>query len=1365
MKKRTRFLFLTTTLVFVSVIISYFLLPSNEQMALNNYKDKNYAEALAIYEKQLADDNLSVDTVSTLTKVYLQYAKIDEAISVMEKFVAQNPSNLEARQELGSLYQYGQRTDDYVRNLEVMNELAKTSETMQKLMETYNLQNKEDKNIPLMIKKIIEENQGSPEEHRNLANILAAAKKYPQSLAVLELMQQKFAQQMLFGDYELMLRMYIELSKGKQAEAFAVTLVDKNFSDDEFARIANILLFLVSPQAAYNYVQALPEKVRGGDKVFEQNITILQAVSKKEKAYQMALMRYQEGKLSQDLLDDLMLLASNVGNKELFAELKGKINYDNLSASDVLSLIDVASGAGDEELIAKLKKRGDDIVAQTNDEYLAVILALMEGENQDSEQVIAVMNDQQLINRKLAIAQLCAKYKMNACVQSFFEQLPPYKDMSNEELAAAIGVLQQNGDYKQAYELANEAIATHEGGGFQNIWFPLAAIFAEAEIIKPYLVEGSPLESKAYIDGYYLAMDNKSYSNAVAIAEFLYSENDNDANRNFVAQAYLMSGNYEQALPLIRKTKDKVANGEQDYLFVLTKLAKNNPTYGAELRKYGIEVLESGTNGKRKQAMIGALIAGGQQTAIMPYIKSMAIANPREWSYLYANYLQKTSGQGAVTQFWQQVAERHAGDVELRRQIAYNLLENGEKDVAIQMFMALCDDSNARANDSLTKELLYLWSPIYPEEALQWLNQKAVNATDATEKRAWLINMANGTNDAGLLELAERQPALLKVNVVENRYIDVLAKSDDAKAEAYFKKAISATNDVAQLLNYANLAQGYGFQNQAHAAYDAALKQAPNNPLVLAKAGVFAAGEANYEVSKQLLGNYFKAEIPSLPNTAEAYRPHFYYGEDLRREGKTQEAKKYYKQVINAAQMSPAKDYELQSMAATSLARIGKEKQAIAEFQRLIAEKPNDRQLRADYSALLVDVKQYELAEKSLPAWREVEQKDKQSEKQEQQFAIQNELIKSRIEVENGRGYDAAMRTRALSDKYPEDAQVLGFAANVENFNGNWPYARRLINKAHELKPYNDDITALQRGIERLHASNVYLDGSWRSLGKNNEYIGTLGGSYDVNENVQVGVELQNDWVRSTDLRLSNGVQGKFNDERQRGEAFLRYFDEKGDTSQLSIFANNDTAGLGAYHRFVNPLGLSNFGLEFQRPDWQFVQGVIDDATRNRAFVGHRYSPTNPVIIEGQVGLNQYNTKNGDNLSSTATIQGSVSYRIKEAPYVAVSYNLDAEYELSEKNSRLSNGQPYQLFPLDSREVHSIGVLASHNFSKDTNAEGFASYGYERIDGNSGPAVEGRVTHYLDDRWAVQGHAGYGFRGGANDGSLTQGGIRLMYRY
>jgi tetratricopeptide (TPR) repeat protein len=114
MKKRTRFLFLTTTLVFGSVVGSYFMLPSNQQMALNNYKDKNYAEALAIYEKQLADDNLSVDTVSTLTKVYLQYAKIDEAISVMEKFVAQNPSNLEARQELGSLYQYGQRTDDYV---------------------------------------------------------------------------------------------------------------------------------------------------------------------------------------------------------------------------------------------------------------------------------------------------------------------------------------------------------------------------------------------------------------------------------------------------------------------------------------------------------------------------------------------------------------------------------------------------------------------------------------------------------------------------------------------------------------------------------------------------------------------------------------------------------------------------------------------------------------------------------------------------------------------------------------------------------------------------------------------------------------------------------------------------------------------------------------------------------------------------------------------------------------------------------------------------------------------------------------------------------------------------------------------------
>ncbi len=1445
MKSRSRFMIGAMSFVLTAVGGSYFLLPSDQQIALNNYKDKEYGQALKSYEEQFANGNLSVDTVSTLTKVYLQYAKIDEAIDVMESFVGANPSSIEARQELGRLYQYGQRTDDYVKNLEAMNQLAASSEGTKKLMETYNIQGEDNKNIPFMMRKILEESQGSLQEHRNLANILASAKEYEQALAVLTLMQKKYDAEMLFSDFELILRMHAEMGNKAEAEKFAISLVGKNFSDTEFARIANVLLFLISPEAAHNYVAALPEKAQLSDAVFEQNITILQSLGKKEQAYEVALERYKQGKLSRDLLDDLMLLSSYVGNKKLLTELRDKIDYETLGTTDILVLLEVANNAGDGELMRRLQERGKIVVAQTNDEYLAAMLGLMAGNGEDQQKITRIMESEAMLTRRLAIAQLCAKRKMGTCVEAFFKQLPPTDTLSDSELIATIQLLQESNSRAKAFELAKTAIAEREGAAFQNAWFPLAAVFENAEVIKPYLVEGASFEDKTYRDGYYLAMDEKNYANATLIAEYLYSKKENDENRNFVSQSYLRAGNYEQALPLLRATKDATKNGEGDYLFVLTKLSKTNPIYGAELRKYGVSILASNADGKRKQMIIGALIEGGQQSAIMPYIKGMAMDNPREWAYLYAGYLLKTQGQPAVTEFWQQVVARHKGDVELRRQVAYNLLENGEKTVAIDMFMGICDDVKAKPSDDLVQQLLYLWSPIYPENALVWLNNKAAVAADTNDKRAWLVHMANGTSDDGLLELAKRQPALLEISSVENRYITALAKIDDASLSNYLQQKTAATQDIAQLLSYADTAQSYGLRDEARNAYDAALKISPANPLVLGKAGVFAASEANYVQSSELLNNYFKAELPSLPNTIEAYRPHFYHAENLRRENDNN-AKKYYAQVVEAAKSAPMADTELQSLGALSLARLGKKKQAIAAFEKLIATKPNDRQLRADYSAMLVDLQEYDIAKKSLPVWREnmvaqtsyepanvggaqtdyrsadggakmivrnnggniakikqlpwvayvvegrdealvvakdevniqamsndsgevflhpVAQKNRQLEKLNQQFMVQNELINARIEVENGQGYAASQRTRALTKNHPNNPQVLGFAANVENFNGNWPYARRLINKAHQLQPRNDDIISLQRGIERLHASNLYIDGHWRALGKSNEYIGSAGGSYDVNENVQVGLDLQNNSVRSTILTLSDGKTGKFNEERQRGEAYLRYFDELGDTSQVSLFANNDTAGLGAYHSFSNQLGLSNVGLEFQRPDWQFVQGVIDDATRSRAFVGHRFSPSNPVTIEGQLGVNQYNTKNGNNLSSTITAQGSVSYRLQQVPYFALSYNLDLEHELNDKRGILPNGQEFQLFPMQSREVHSVGVLASHNFSKDTNAEGFASYGYERISGQSGPAVEGRVTHYLDDKWAVQGHAGYGFRGGANNGSLSQGGVRLMYRY
>jgi hypothetical protein len=240
---------------------------------------------------------------------------------------------------------------------------------------------------------------------------------------------------------------------------------------------------------------------------------------------------------------------------------------------------------------------------------------------------------------------------------------------------------------------------------------------------------------------------------------------------------------------------------------------------------------------------------------------------------------------------------------------------------------------------------------------------------------------------------------------------------------------------------------------------------------------------------------------------------------------------------------------------------------------------------------------------------------------------------------------------------------------------------------------------------------------------------------------------------------------GSFNEERQRGELFARYFNDSGSQSQASLFANNDTAGVGLYHSFVNRLGFTNLGVEYHRPNWGFVEGIIDDATRDRVEVGHRYSPTDKIILTGELGLNKYNTEYDTNLVQSTTVSASASYRLQEAPYIAVGYGLDAEYTDSKKAGLDDTGRVTQRFPLDSREVHLSNVFGSHDFNEDTNAEGFAAYGYDRMSGDSGPSVEGRLTHYLDDRLSVQGRAGYGFRGTASSGDVTNAGVRLQYRY
>ncbi len=1459
--KKVRFIILTCIFVVAAFFFSRYLVPSNDEIALTTYKDKEFEKALGDYKTQYertqapgSTEKLTIGTASNLADVYLQYAQIDNAVEVMERFVELNPDNIEARVKLLELYDLAQRPDDATEQLEIILRETDKPEYRDKLKSAYLLSEKTGKTIPLMFEIIGNKGEGSAQEFRRLARLLASTKRYEEALEVMNLFEERYASEFIFDDYELKLRLLIENEKFADAQKYALFLRDKNLSRDEISNISNVLLYRVNPQAALEFIRGYINEVEKSPRLLSQYVSILSATDNSEAAYSILKQQYDNGVLHPSLYDEMVALSIRYGNDELANSLIKDIPYNNLEEDEVIAMIDVGLRYKKPALLEALKPRAVQVAERNNDDYLLAMLTVAEGARNPAL-VVQSLKAQPSFAKRLQLAQLCAQQNVAPCVTAFSEMIPPVQTMTDADIVATAQLLRESKNYNDAYALINRAREMRQNPEFDAVWFPLAAIKADNDVIDAFLAEDPEyLSQDTFTTAYYLAANNGQYQNAGDIAEYVYKKDDSSENRELITQTYMRAKQYENALPLLREDKDKSANAENDYLFVLSKLARKKAEYARELSEYGSKVLNSNISDKRRQNIIYALVDGGQQHTVMPYVRNLALQRPDEWAFLYADYLKKRSGNEAYRNFWMDVAARHKNNDTLRSQIAYNLLEQGYSADAEAIFMDVAKDKPA--DSDMVKQLVYIWSPVFDAEALSWLNQRAANADTIEEQQEWITLMANGVTDEQLAGMVESYPQLLEQRIFEERYLDYVQRTQTPEAGKtiianYIAPRIDNTYELQRLNRYAEFANAYNLNEIERNAYKRGLALSPDHPEMLARLGVSYYGEADYSRSEELLSHYFNTgadeRAMSIPSF---YRPEYYYAELLRRERRNEEAEVYYQRVIDMAAQTPASDTELQSMAARAYAYTGNVDEAKARFQELIAANPESRQLKAEYSSMLLETRNYDLVEPSLQDWKDpaikqyaltpmslsalnasayrlidgntrillkhgetesitMPQSDQYDwlsytqegyeetmivakpgyrlqvmnstdgttwihpEKTEDQFEtiaeknydIRNALTFARYNVETGNEYEAAKASQKLANEYPQNAEVLGFTANIQNFVGNWPYARRLVDKAHELQPENEDILALQRGIEREHASTIYIDGEWRQLADNNEFITTIGGEYDLNENTQIGIVVQNDSVDSQVLTLPNGQIGEFNDQKQRGELFLRHFTENGDQSQISIFGNNNTAGIGLYHAFINPLGNTRLGAEYHRPNWDFVEGVLTDATRDRIFVGHRKSFANRITADVEVGYNRYNVKDFDNVSDTGTVTATVARQVLDIPYVAVGYGLDAEYEIDEENGIDQNGVPFQRFPMDSREVHALTVFGNHQIDEDTVAEGFASYGYDRISGDSGPLLEGRLTRYLTDRVAIQGRAGYGFRGGPNEGDVTRAGVRLQYRY
>lgn len=368
------------------------------------------------------------------------------------------------------------------------------------------------------------------------------------------------------------------------------------------------------------------------------------------------------------------------------------------------------------------------------------------------------------------------------------------------------------------------------------------------------------------------------------------------------------------------------------------------------------------------------------------------------------------------------------------------------------------------------------------------------------------------------------------------------------------------------------------------------------------------------------------------------------------------------------------------------------------------------------------------------------------------------QLLYARLELETDAIDKALGRLESLAPIYQEYPEYRAYQGNAEYYAGNLTRGLNLVKRAQEGDPGNEDIRYLRRNIERFRGEHLKADYEYRKLGDNEMQIATLEARKQYANAWDVTAKYQAAYLDTDPIQNAFAGIESTDANRWQGEFTLARFMDDSSIIEGSIYTNENQLGAGLSYQFVNALGTTNLYGQWHKPYWDTIEAVAEYAVRDRAGLWHLWRPDPKWTLRGELAGNRYSIKDKSNIAQAAAIQGLVLRTLNDKqPYVALAYGLDAEYFIGNVD-RNKAGVNNKLLPLRSREIHSLSGIFYHDFTEDTNGELSLGYAVDRL-GESGPAVEGRLHHYLAEEVEMQLRARYGLEAGNTDNdALSVGG-------
>jgi predicted Zn-dependent protease len=978
-----------------AVLSGFALVPRDIEVGLMQLKDSDFGAARAVYEARLAAGDRSPEVIAALERIYLEFGDIDRATGALEEYVRANPKSIEARRKLGEVYRETQRMDQRIENAEAIVALGANENDVRELARLYSLLSRPGDQARSLA-RLVERGWADAGDYLRLSQLEAAAGNRDATAAALMAWRKASPESFGEGDAQFLVRILLESGKEDKAYEEAAAWLGSHDDAGAAGALGSMLVTRGKGDLAWRLLEPWEPRAAGNVELLTAVVAAERALGRNDSAF--ARLARQRDKLPKALWEAYLDMALARKDLESAAHLLDPERVEQLPEWLLVSFADAAWSAKRRDLVDRLVKlRGAGWMEARP--LLAVEIALGRGDKNEARRWMVKAEASPLRPRdRIALAGEWEKLQEPERALAQLEKISP------DDLDEAGGM--QMARLYMARGEAAKGVARLNAPGSGPAWAMLAMSSGQSDAVLEWLRKRQ-VDPAVLIELYYAAADNRHVAAQWEIAKRVRRETAGKEERAAAIYPAALMAAAAAKLPvapeLEQYAKPRLARADLDtaerealvralidvkaWATAVPEAEKLARTRGEAWLFAFVEAAREAGDGNRLERFLERELARGdlKQEALaqrmflmletapidrsLPWLRRMserelAGGNRRagEWTSAYESALDALGKSEELSALWRRRALAADTQAEDRRGVAHRLLEAGERPTAERALLMLAE--NAPASSADVRQLLFLWGPRPPKNGLDWLERRAREAS-GEDAAAWLDALVYaGAGDRAVRageHLAPPRPEIYFRALQAARDLTGLAVALDREVAAQSgAPGVAPSGDVARLRLAGRIALEESLWDPAERAWQQVVRREPGDREALGWLArvAFAGGR-----TKPSLG-YFEAWKKSGGSDPEM---HLLHGQLLEREGRKAEAKAEYEQGLKAAVTPAAPDRAGRVAAAQLRHRLG-DASARGEFEKLLAEDPVDRALRAEWAALLLEQSKWDEAEAVLDA-------------------------------------------------------------------------------------------------------------------------------------------------------------------------------------------------------------------------------------------------------------------------------------------------------------------------------------------------------------------------------------------------------------